>query len=93
MEDVVKIHLEIESENWHAHEKDHGYRFIGFQPTSTNIHANPHCVVLTFGDDDAGIGVQVCLTHQSWQEYLMALAKARETTEAKREYEEGDHEE
>jgi hypothetical protein len=66
MEDVVKIHREIESENWHAHENDHGYHFIGFQPTSTTIHANPHCVVLTFADDDAGMGIQICPWTAAW---------------------------
>jgi hypothetical protein len=47
-------------------------------------------VVLAFCDEDAGVGVQVVLPQQRWQEFVMMVVKARETIEAKQEYEEGD---
>jgi len=62
------------------------------QPTSTNIHANRDVVVITFADDHAGAGLQIAMTHQSFKDYLLSLAKTRETIEAKQD-EYGDQEE
>jgi hypothetical protein len=84
--------VKVDSPNWHEHTNDHGFRFMGMQPTSTNIHANPHAVVITFADDEAGAGLQIAMTHQSFKDYLLSLAKIRETIEAKQE-EYGDEEE
>jgi hypothetical protein len=60
---MAKIELEIDSENWFGHENEHGFRFIAFQPTSTQVFGNQDGVVLTFADDDAGIGFQLWLSH------------------------------
>lgn len=81
----MKISFEITSDNWHAHENEHGFKFIGFQPTSSNIHANQDCVVMTFADDEAGMGVQIVMSHASYRSFLLTLAKSRETIEAKQE--------
>lgn len=81
----MTISFEIASDNWHAHENDHGLNFIGFQPTSSNIHANQDCVVLVFADDDAGMGVQIVMSHASYQNFLLTIAKSRETIVAKQE--------
>lgn len=81
----MKISLEIASDNWHAHENDHGFKFIGFQPTSSNIHANQDCVVIVFADDEAGMGVQIAMSHASYRSFLLTIAKSRETIEAKQE--------
>jgi hypothetical protein len=81
----MKFTIEIDSKNWHCHENEHGFSFVGFQPTSTHIHANQDCVVLIFADDDAGLGVQLLMSHASYRDFMMAVAKSRETIEAKQE--------
>jgi hypothetical protein len=70
------------SENWYEHTNDEGFHWIGFQPTGTKVHANEHCVVINFADEYEGRGFQAVLTHQSFKDFLMMLATARETIEA-----------
>jgi hypothetical protein len=77
--------VKVKSPNWHEHTSHHGYRFLGIQPTSTDIHGNQDSVVLTFRDNQADAGLQVCMIHQSFRELATAIAKARETFEAKEE--------
>jgi hypothetical protein len=84
--------LEFESDNWQAHENKHGCKFIAFMPTGATVAGDLNVVVLAFCDEDAGVGVQVVLPQQRWQEFVMMVVKARETIEAKQEYEEGDDE-
>jgi hypothetical protein len=74
--------------NWHEHSTRNGFRWLGFQPTSTEVYANPDAVVLQFADDDAGAGVQIALAHQSFRDYMLTLATARENIEAKQDAEE-----
>lgn len=81
----MRINFEIASENWHAHENDHGFKFIGFQPTSSNIHANQDCVVMVFADDEAGMGVQIVMSHASYRSFLLTIVKSRKTVEAKQD--------
>lgn len=81
----MTISFEITSENWQAHENEHGFKFIGFQPTSSNIHANQDSVVMVFADDEAGMGVQIVMSHASYRSFLLTIAKSRETIEAKQE--------
>jgi hypothetical protein len=83
----MKISFEIDSDNWHAHENDHGFRFIGFQPTATKSHANQDCVCLTFTDEDAGVGVQLVMSHASYRDFMLTVAKSRESIEFKQEEE------
>jgi hypothetical protein len=84
--------VKVDSLNWHEHTNGHGFLCMGMQPTRTNIHANPHAVVITFADDEAGSGLQIVMTYESFKDYLLSLAKIRETIEAKLE-EYGDEEE
>ena len=89
----MKIHLEFESNNWIAHENKHGCKFVAFRPTGTTVAGDSDVVVLAFCDEDAGVGVQLYLPQQRWQEFVMMVVKARETIEAKQKSEEGDDEE
>jgi hypothetical protein len=79
--------MNVDSENWIEHENKHGFRWLGFQPTSTTVHANQDCVCLCFADEEAGAGVQIVMSHQSFREYMLTLAKGRETIEAKQDEE------
>jgi hypothetical protein len=85
--------VEINSDNWYEHVNENGFQFLAFQPTSTNVYGNQDMVILTFADDEAGAGVQLALTHRSFREFLTAVAKARETFEAKQEEFGGEEEE
>jgi hypothetical protein len=84
--------VKVDSPNWHEHINDHGFRFMGMQPTSTNTHTSQDAVVITFPDDHPGAGLQSIMTYESFKDYLLSLAKIRETIEARQE-EYGDEEE
>ena len=51
------------------------------------VHANQDCFCLGFADEGTGTGVHIVVSHQSFREYMLTLAKARETIEAKQEEE------
>jgi hypothetical protein len=42
---------------------------------------------LGFADEGTGTGVHIVVSHQSFREYMLTLAKARETIEAKQDEE------
>ncbi len=77
--------MKVNNPNWYEHQNEDGFRWQAFQPTKTQVHANQDCVILQFGDENAGAGMQLYMTHESFQECLILLVKARETIEAKRE--------
>ena len=79
--------MKVNSENWIEHENEYGVRWLRFQPTQTTVHANQDCVCLCFADEKAVAGLQIVMSHQSFREYMLTLAKARETIEAKQDEE------
>jgi hypothetical protein len=75
--------MKVNSPNWHEHSNENGYKFLAFRPTSSSVDGNQDGVVLFFGDDQAGAGIQLWMSHQNFRGYVMALVKAREIFEAK----------
>jgi len=69
--------------NWFQHVNDNGYRFMGFQPKCSTIHANEHAVILAFGDDHSGAGRTFFLTHRSFKDFILSLATVHVSIEAK----------
>jgi hypothetical protein len=75
--------MEVDSPNWYEHENEKGFRWLGMQPITTDIHMNQGAVVVQFADDRAGAAFQVVMTHASFRDFVMIVVAAREKLEAK----------
>jgi hypothetical protein len=77
--------MEVDSPNWHEYENAQGFRWLAMQPTEVKVHVNESLVVVQFADDQARAGLQTVMSHRAFREFVMTVAKARETLEAKLE--------
>jgi hypothetical protein len=72
---------------WHEHLTADGYLLLGFRPHDIDFCANQDGVRINFLDGQNSAGTQVVLSHEQFAVFSAAVAKVRETAEAKRQEE------